>query len=259
MSSHVWWDCLFLPVILLLVLLSTASKLSMVALSFHHNVFIMLGNDSSGTTFFTSSSSNNIAEGDTITINCSSNNSLAVIHWVANRTISAVIERLGVRATGIGTSSSSLTVPGIVHPFNNTEIKCVLFIPGSGELESPPPVMLRIQGRLEAPYGLTAVQSNGSSCCYRFNWFPPFTLPGVPILGYNINVTNKNNNNGANVLQINVSNTTTEWEYCPKKFDNHTVGVAAVNKVGEGQISTVEIKTECKALHMYVYYFVIAR
>ena len=257
MLSHVWLDCLILPVILLLVLLSTASKLSMVALTFHHNVFIMLGNDSSGTTFFISSSSNNIAEGDTITINCSSNNSLAVVYWVANSTKSAVSVR-GVTATGIGTSSSSLTVPGIVHPFNNTQIKCVLFIPGSGELESPPPVILRIQGRLEAPYGLTAVQSN-DSCCYRFNWFPPFTLPGVPILGYNINVTNENNNNGANVLQINVSNTTTEWEYCSKKFDNHIVGVAAVNKVGEGQISTVEIKTECKALHMYVYYFVITR
>ena len=217
----------------------------------------MLGDNSSGTTFIFTSSSNNITEGGTITLNCSSNNSLVFINWVFNETDSAVSVH-GVTATGIGTNSSSLTVPGIPDPFNNTIIKCVLFIPGSGELESPPPVMLRIQGRLEAPYGLTAVQSN-DSCFYHFNWFPPFTLPGVPILGYNINVTNENNNNGANVLQINVSNTTTEWEYCPKKFDDHIVGVAAVNKVGEGQISTVEIKTECKALHMYVYYFVIAR
>ena len=255
MSSHVWWDCLFLPVILLLVLLSTASKLSMVALSFHHNVFIMLGNDSSGTTFFTSSSSNNIAEGGTITLNCSSNNSLVFINWVFNETDSALSVR-GVTATGIGTNPSSLTVPGIPDPFNNTIIKCVLFIPGLGELESPPPVMLRIQGRLEAPYGLAAVQSN-DSCCYRLNWLPPFTLPGVPILGYNINVTN--NDDGADVLQINVSNTT-QWEYCPGFFGNNNVNIAAVNDVGEGQISTVDIKTEeCKALHMYVYYFVIAR
>ena len=209
----------------------------------------MLGDDSSGTTLFTSSS-NIITEGGTITLNCSSNNSLVFINWVFNGTISAVSMEHGVTATGIGTSSSSLTVQGIADPFNNTIIKCVLFIPGSGELESPPPVMLRIQGRLEAPYGLAAVQSN-DSCCYRFNWSPPFTLPGVPILGYNINVTD--------VLQINVSNTT-QWEYCPGFFGNNNVNIAAVNDVGEGQISTVDIKTEeCKALLMYVYYFVIVR
>ena len=129
-----------------------------------------------------------------------------------------------------------------MNPFNNTAVKCIAFGTGLGEF-SPPPVILRIQGRLEAPYGLTAVQSN-DSCCYRFNWFPPFTLPGVPILGYNINVTN--NDDGADVLQINVSNTT-QWEYCPGLFGNNNVNVAAVNSVGEGITANTTVSiTESK-------------
>ena len=140
----------------------------------------------------------------------------------------------------MGTTNSSLAIPGLVNPFNNTAVKCVAFGTGLGEF-SPPPVMLRIQGRLEAPYGLTAVQSN-DSCCYRFNWSPPFTLPGVPILGYNINITN----NKENVLRINFINTT-QWEYCPGLFGNNNVNIAAVNSVGEGTTANTTVMiTESK-------------
>ena len=98
-------------------------------------------------------------------------------------------------------------------------------------------MILRIQGKLKAVNSLTAVQSN-DSCCYYFNWSPPFTLPGVPILGYNINISYVTTNNGTlTILQTNVN--VTQWEYCPLKFSQHFVAVAAVNSVGEGEINTV--------------------
>ena len=193
-------------------------------------------------------SSPNIAEGgrSIAVYNCSSNNSAVTITWYLNKTVSASeFASYGVTAPGTGSTVSSLTIPGLVNPFNNTEVLCYASGPGFGDV-SPPPVILRIQGRLEAPNGLTAVRSN-DSCCYHFNWSPPFTLPGVPILGYNINITD---NNG-NVLQTNVSNTT-QWEYCPEEFGDHDISVAAVNSVGEGDINTttfdlsMRLKFNCK-------------
>ena len=174
--------------------------------------------------------------------NCSTNHSLITINWYLNKTVSApTFASYGVTAPGVGTPVSSLTIPGLVKPFNNTEVLCYASGPGFGDV-SPPPVILRIQGRLETPNNVTALH-NGSSCCYNFNWSPPFTLPGVPILGYNIDITN----NKGNVLRSNVSNTTAEWEYCPEEFGDHIISVAAVNDVGEGTTAnTTVIITESK-------------
>ena len=176
-------------------------------------------------------SSHNIAEGDKAVYNCSSNHSDVSVTWYLNKTLFSKLASL--RVTGTGSTVSSLTIPGLVNPFNNTEVWCYASGPGfDGDAISPPPVILRIQGRLEAPNNLTAVKSN-DSCCYHLNWSPPFTLPGVPILGYNINITDNNNRN---VLQINVSNTT-QREYCPEEFGDHDISVAAINSVGEGNIT----------------------
>ena len=187
-------------------------------------------------------SSPNIAEGGTAVYNCSTNHSAVTINWLLNKKIPAsTLVSLGVTAPGIGTSVSSLIIPGLVNPFNNTEVLCYASGPGFGDV-SPSSVILRIQGRLEAPNNLTTVKSN-DSCCYHFYWSPPFTLPGVPILGYNINVTN--DNDGADVSQINISNTT-QWEYCPQEFGNNNVNIAAVNSVGEGTTANITVITESK-------------
>ena len=189
-------------------------------------------------------SSPNITEGGTAVYNCSTNNSLVTVTWILNKTVSAsTLASYGVTTPGLGTSVSSLIIPGLVNLFNNTEVLCYASGPGFGDV-SPPPVILRIQGRLEAPNNLITVQSNGS-CCYHLNWLPPFTLPGVLILGYNINVTNNNNRN---VLQINVNNTT-RWEYCPEEFGDHIVSVAAINSVGEGEVTTLNLLiNQCKLM-----------
>ena len=189
-------------------------------------------------------SSPNIPEGGTAVYNCSTNHSAVTITWILNKTVSAsTLASYGVTAHGVGTPVSSLTIPGLVNPFNSTEVLCYASGPGFGDV-SRPPVILRIQGRLEAPNNLTTVQSN-DSCCYHFNWLPPFTLPDFPILKYNINVTNKTNG----VVLHTDTVTATECEYCPEEFGDHIVSVAAVNGVGEGDVATFNLSiNQCKLM-----------
>ena len=189
-------------------------------------------------------SSPNIPEGGTAVYNCSTNNSTVTITWLLNKTVTAPeLASYGVTTPGVGSPVSSLIIPGLVNPFNNTEVQCVAYGHGVGDF-SPPSVILRIQGRLGAPNYLTAVQSN-DSCCYHFNWSPPFTLPGVPILGYNINVTNKTNG----VVLHTKTVTATECEYCPEEFGDHIINAAAVNGVGEGEVDTLNLSiNHCKLM-----------
>ena len=176
--------------------------------------------------------------------NCSTNHSAVTVTWILNKTVSAsTLASYGVTTPGTSTPVSSLIIPGLVDPFDNTEVLCYASGPGFvGDVISPPPVILRIQGRLEAPNNLTTVQSN-DSCCYHLNWSPPFTLPGVPILGYNINITNKTNGVVLHTRTV----TATEYEYCPEEFGDHIINAAAVNSVGEGDVDTFNLLiNQCK-------------
>ena len=99
-------------------------------------------------------------------------------------------------------------------------------------------IILIFVGTLSAVGNLT-VQSNGS-CCHIISWTPPYTLLGVPILRYNINITQ-----GTHFIQYSV--TSTEMNYCPLQFGKYTVSVAAVNKVGEGKRnSTIQELESCE-------------
>ena len=179
-------------------------------------------------TFTLSPNPPTIAEGDTAVFNCSSNHSLVLITWILNETVAAsTLTSLGVIVTGASTPVSSLIIPGLVDPFNDTEVWCYASGPGFGNL-SPPSVILRVQGR-PGPVKMLLVQSN-DSCCYQFYWVSPFTLSGFPILIYNINITST----GSILLQTNVS--VSQWTYCPEDYGNHTVSIAAVNSVGEGEV-----------------------
>ena len=81
--------------------------------------------------------------------NCSTNHPAVTITWILNKTVPAsTLASLGVTTHGVGSPVSSLTIPGLVNPFNNTEVLCYASGPGFGDV-SPPPVILRIQGRLE--------------------------------------------------------------------------------------------------------------
>uniref|UniRef100_A0A1X7UGP3 Ig-like domain-containing protein n=1 Tax=Amphimedon queenslandica TaxID=400682 RepID=A0A1X7UGP3_AMPQE len=86
-----------------------------------------------------------IAEGGTAVFNCSSNHSLVTITWYLNKTVLAsTLTSLGVIVNGAATPVSSLIMPGLVDPFNNTEVQCVAFGFGIGDF-SPPSVILRVQ------------------------------------------------------------------------------------------------------------------
>ncbi|XP_019862254.1 PREDICTED: uncharacterized protein LOC109590822 [Amphimedon queenslandica] len=181
-----------------------------------------------------------IAEGDTAVFNCSSNHSAVLINWILNGTVSAsTLTSLGVIVNGAATPVSSLIIPGLVAPFNDTEVQCVAFGFGIGDF-SPSSVILRVQGKLAPVKSLRTLENDS---CYDFDWTPPFTLAGFDILRYNINVTD---NNGNIIVQTNVS--IAEWYYCPEKFDNLNltnlcISIAAVNEVGEGELSKIKLNT----------------
>ena len=72
------------------------------------------------------------------------------------------------------------------------------------------------------------------SCTVEVFWDPPFTLQGVPILGYNINITN--------VITGEIFSTTTEYTSIQISLEySINVTIAAVNGAGQGNISIIII------------------
>ena len=67
-------------------------------------------------------------------------------------------------------------------------------------------------------------------------WDPPFTLMGVPILGYNINITNINTGK-----QLSHFEQTTSIQI--PLVDDYNISIAAVNGAGEGNRSTIFINS----------------
>ena len=62
------------------------------------------------------------------------------------------------------------------------------------------------------------------------SWSPPFTLEGVPILGYNVTITNT-------VTGENVQNFSTDVpsvQYSPPQNDDYLITIVAINKAGSG-------------------------
>jgi hypothetical protein len=87
-----------------------------------------------------------------------------------------------------------------------------------------------IQGCLSAVHPSI---NQSDPCTLLIYWDPPFTLPGVPILGYNINITNTVTN------ETNKTFITETQVHVPLGY--YTVSIAGVNPVGEGNISTIHV------------------
>ena len=64
----------------------------------------------------------------------------------------------------------------------------------------------------------------------KCSWSPPFSLDGVPIYGYIINVTNEGDN-----TQYTTTSNTTSWIDNLSQFGNYTISVAGNNSAGEGE------------------------
>ena len=73
-------------------------------------------------------------------------------------------------------------------------------------------------------------------CTIEVYWNPPFTLKGVPILGYNINITN------INTRKLLPSFTNSTSIQVPLG-DDYNISIAAVNGAGEGNKSLIFINS----------------
>ena len=171
------------------------------------------------------------------------------IIWYVNETIfnDDSIVQLGIVTNGAGSSSSTLTIPGYPQ-YNNTVVRCIAtgFVDGNLYNNFSQSTLrmqgkcffcwfhgwvflLSILGQLSDVVDLSCTRQG--HCCINCSWSPPFSLDGVPIYGYIINVTNEGDN-----TQYTTTSNTTSWIYCPSKFDKYTVSIAGNNSAGEGDI-----------------------
>ena len=91
-------------------------------------------------------------------------------------------------------------------------------------------------GLLESVRNLTVTPVNSISVL--ISWSPPFTLEGVPILGYNITITN--NASGKNKTML-VEDTTLLYSIDHSDSENNfTVTVVPINEVGAGQPAALQ-------------------
>ena len=90
--------------------------------------------------------------------------------------------------------------------------------------------------------------ANVNSTAVLISWSPPFTLKGVPILGYNVTITNTTSGENETML---VEDTTLLYSIDhPDSENNFTVTVVPINEVGAGQPATL-VFSLCKCLLLY--------
>ena len=67
-------------------------------------------------------------------------------------------------------------------------------------------------------------------CCINYSWTQPPTIEGVPVTGYQYNITTVDG-----ILKNTI--TDTFIQYCPQAFEDYTVSLAGVNGAGLGEIN----------------------
>ena len=175
------------------------------------------------------------------------------ITWLVNGTGSAdnKIIKLGIVTNGAGSHNSSLTIPGDSQ-YNNTIVRCNAFgIVNGNSYFNYNQATLKIQGVLVSTDifvihsfnfsfsdKLSKIENftcNANGYYYiNCSWSRPFSLDGVPIYGYIINVTNEGDD-----TQYTTYTNTTSWIYHPNQFDNYTISVAIAgnNSAGKGNMT----------------------
>ena len=108
-------------------------------------------------------------------------------------------------------------------------------------------------GLLESVSNLAVNHFNSTTVL--ISWSPPFTLEGVPILGYNVTITYTTSGKNETML---VEDTTLLYSIDhPDPENNFTVTVVPINEVGAGQPATLVFflcKYEYFHNHMYKTY-----
>ena len=155
---------------------------------------------------------------------------------------------------------------------NNTNITCVAISTAPFMGVKSEPAILRIQGEhmcrvmtasscsvcfstglLESVSNLTVTLINSLVTTALISWSPPFTLEGVPILGYNVTITNTTS--GENVTML-VEDTTLLYSIDhPDPENNFTVTVVPINEVGAGKpalVSFIIVTSEFIMVHQFL-------
>ena len=109
-----------------------------------------------------------------------------------------------------------------------------------------------ITGKLSAIGNLTSTVVD--HCTLHFTWTAPYTLQGVPINYYTINITR--HSDGA-VLRSDTTNTTNYFYNVSILGETLEVVVAAVNDVGIGNFANITVQpssgdTIMKIIHMHL-------
>ena len=108
------------------------------------------------------------------------------------------------------------------------------------------------------PYiNMTVIQDH---CCINCSWTQPPTIEGIPVIGYQYNIT---------TVDGVLTNTITDTfiQYCPQAFGDYTVSLAGVNGAGLGEINEFNATLQpcklnlndsdhfsCIFVYMYSYY-----
>ena len=198
---------------------------------------------------------------------CSVDHTGVSITWLVNGTGSANsnIIQLGIATSGAGSTESNLTIPGYTQ-YNNTVVRCNAFgsVDGNSYVNfnqatlkiqgtSVNPVIFMIlsyifflSGKLSKIKNLTCIRQG--HCCINCSWSSPFSLDGVPIYGYIINVTNEGDN-----TQYTTTSNTTSWINCPSQFGNYIISIAGNNSAGKGEITDQAVTLSKSKLHNTAY------
>ena len=138
--------------------------------------------------------------------------------------------------------------------YNNSLVYCVTrYKSQPATLYTSDPIMILIQGILIfLVYDLLLVyidilghpdliKENIGLCTTMISWNPPYTLPGVPILGYVVYITN---------LDTGITNTnfTSNRDVTLSLDYNYMVSVAGVNGAGEGNKSVTNVTSFFNAI-----------
>ena len=90
-------------------------------------------------------------------------------------------------------------------------------------------------GPLESVSNLPVMSINSTTVL--ISWSPPFTLEGVPILGYNVTITNTTSGEELETATTTMLNYTFSIDH-PDPDNNFTVTVVPINGAGLGESAT---------------------
>ena len=155
---------------------------------------------------------------------------------------------------------------------NATNITCTAILLSPLSSDESKPVLLLVQGivlrlsvlinlghshtgLLEPVSNLTVVSINSTTVL--ISWSPPFTLEGVPILGYNVTITNTTSEENET---MSVEGDTTMLYYSidhPDPDNNFTVTVVPINGAGPGEDDTERFSFSFGELNLYSVYTTI--